>query len=44
MEHEMKISPNTLRRLRIERGWPQEQLANASGVSLYKEMIGHPSL
>lgn len=34
MEHEMKISPSTVRRLRTERGWPQEQLAIASGLSL----------
>lgn len=34
MEHDMKISPSTVRRLRSERGWPQEQLASASGLSL----------
>jgi transcriptional regulator with XRE-family HTH domain len=34
MEHEMKISSSTVRRLRTERGWPQEQLAIASGLSL----------
>jgi len=34
MEHEMKISPSTVRRLRIERGWSQEQLAIASGLSI----------
>ena len=34
MEHDMKISPSNVRRLRVERGWPQEQLAVASGLSL----------
>ncbi len=34
MEHEMKISPANVRRLRIERGWSQDQLAIASGLSL----------
>lgn len=34
MEHEVKISPSTVRRLRTERGWSQEQLAIASGLSL----------
>ncbi len=34
MEYEMKISPNTIRRLRLDRGWPQDQLATASGISL----------
>jgi transcriptional regulator with XRE-family HTH domain len=34
MEHEMKISPSAVRRLRTERGWSQEQLAVASGLSL----------
>lgn len=34
MEHEMKISSSTVRRLRTERGWSQEQLAIASGLSL----------
>lgn len=34
MEHDMKISPSTVRRLRTERGWSQEQLAIASGLSL----------
>lgn len=33
-EHRMKISPLTVRRLRIERGWSQEQLAIASGLSV----------
>ncbi len=30
----MKVSPATVRRLRTERGWSQEQLALASGLSL----------
>ncbi|HEY1588898.1 MAG TPA: helix-turn-helix transcriptional regulator [Rhodanobacter sp.] len=34
MEHEMKISSSAVRRLRTERGWSQEQLAIASGLSL----------
>lgn len=34
MEQAMKISPSTVRRLRTERGWSQEQLAIASGLSL----------
>jgi transcriptional regulator with XRE-family HTH domain len=34
MEHEMKISPSAVRRLRTARGWSQEQLAVASGLSL----------
>lgn len=34
MEHEMKISPSTVRRLRTRRGWSQDQLARASGLSL----------
>ena len=34
MEHEMKMSPSTVRRLRTECGWSQEQLAIASGLSL----------
>ena len=34
MEQAMKISPYTVRRLRTERGWSQEQLAIASGLSL----------
>lgn len=34
MEHEMKLSPSTVRQSRIERGWSQEQLAVASGLSL----------
>jgi transcriptional regulator with XRE-family HTH domain len=34
MEHEMKISPSAVRRLRTARGWTQEQLAVASGLSL----------
>lgn len=34
VEHEMKISPTVVRRLRSERGWAQDQLAAAAGVSL----------
>lgn len=34
MDHEMKISPFIIKKLRTERGWSQEQLAIASGVSL----------
>jgi len=34
MEQVMKISSATVRRLRSERGWSQEQLAIASGLSL----------
>lgn len=34
MEHEMKILPSAVRRLRTERGWSQEQLAAVSGLSL----------
>lgn len=34
MEHEMKISSATVRRLRSERGWSQDQLAIAAGLSL----------
>jgi DNA-binding XRE family transcriptional regulator len=34
MESGMKVSPSLIRRLRIERGWSQDQLALASGVSL----------
>ena len=34
MEHEMKISSSIVRRLRTERGWSQDQLAIASGLSL----------
>ena len=30
----MKISPAVVRRLRLARGWPQEQLAQAAGLSL----------
>ncbi len=34
MEHEMKISPSAVRRLRTGHGWSQDQLAIASGLSL----------
>jgi DNA-binding XRE family transcriptional regulator len=34
LEQEMKIASATVRRLRTERGWSQEQLATASGLSL----------
>lgn len=34
MEHEMKVSASVIKKLRAERGWSQEQLAIASGVSL----------
>jgi transcriptional regulator with XRE-family HTH domain len=34
MEHEMKISAALVRRLRTARGWSQDQLAMASGLSL----------
>jgi len=34
MEHEMKLSAIAVRRSRIERGWSQEQLAIAAGLSL----------
>lgn len=34
MEHEMKLSSSAVRTARIERGWSQEQLAVASGLSL----------
>ncbi|WP_205758738.1 helix-turn-helix domain-containing protein [Lysobacter sp. HDW10] len=34
MEHEMKISSSVVRRLRTARGWSQDQLAVASGLSL----------
>jgi transcriptional regulator with XRE-family HTH domain len=34
MEHEMKISAALVRRLRNARGWSQDQLATASGLSL----------
>jgi transcriptional regulator with XRE-family HTH domain len=34
MEHEMKVSASVIKKLRTERGWSQEQLAIASGVSL----------
>ena len=34
MEHDMKISPSNVRRLRTQRGWSQEQLAIAAGLSL----------
>ena len=34
MEREMKISAAAVRRLRTERGWSQDQLATAAGLSL----------
>lgn len=34
MDHEMKVSPSVIKKLRAERGWSQDQLAIASGVSL----------
>jgi DNA-binding XRE family transcriptional regulator len=34
LEQEMKIASTTVRRLRTDRGWSQEQLATASGLSL----------
>ncbi len=34
MDHEMKLSGAAVRQSRIERGWSQEQLAIASGLSL----------
>lgn len=34
MDHEMKVSASIIKKLRNERGWSQEQLAIASGVSL----------
>jgi transcriptional regulator with XRE-family HTH domain len=34
LEQEMKIASATVRRLRTARGWSQEQLATASGLSL----------
>ena len=34
MEQEMKLSAALVRRLRTERGWSQDQLATASGLSL----------
>lgn len=34
MEYKMKVSPSIIKKLRAERGWSQEQLATASGVSL----------
>lgn len=33
MEHEMKLSPATVRRLRSARGWSQQHLAEAAGLS-----------
>ena len=34
MDREMKVSASVIKKLRTERGWSQEQLAIASGVSL----------
>lgn len=34
MEHEMRLSTSEVRRLRIERGWSQEHLAQVAGRSL----------
>lgn len=34
MDHEMKVSSDVVRRLRNERGWSQEQLSVAAGLSL----------
>jgi len=34
MEHAMRLSNNTVRTFRIERGWSQEELALAAGLSL----------
>ena len=34
MEYEMKISPAAVRRMRLSRGWSQDQLAIVSGISL----------